>query len=189
MEYEMDVVAMIDNDHNFVVTKTRCAVLDEKVFKKAGEDDVAKILKAWLTDGAPIVETVDPVDTLLATLKAVTTPVAFANATAEASALKPSMTRAQVQLVSDEVRIAKARVEQAAADAAEAEEAERALAAQEAAEKGDAPFASDTSATGSSASEGDVPLGDTASTSTEASAAGFAPTASSSAESAAGGAL
>ena len=41
---------MLDIDHNLVIGKTRCDALDGKVFTKAGED-VAKILRAWLSDG------------------------------------------------------------------------------------------------------------------------------------------
>lgn len=52
MEYEFDVVADMDWDHNMVVSKTRCDDLDEKVFRKPGAD-VAAILRSWLTDGAP----------------------------------------------------------------------------------------------------------------------------------------
>jgi hypothetical protein len=168
VEYEFDVIFDIDLEHNAVVSKSRCAALDKKTFRDPGEE-VALKLKRWLSEGAPVVEPVDPIVALLAAFKAATTPDAFAKATDDASALKASMTRAQVQLVSDAVRVAKARLEQLAIDAAEAEEAERALAAQEAAE------------------QGDVPLGDTSST-PDTSAAGFAPTAGSSAESAAAGA-
>jgi len=52
LEYEMDVVADLDHDHNLIVSKTRCAALDRAVFREAGED-VAGILKRWLSDGAP----------------------------------------------------------------------------------------------------------------------------------------
>lgn len=50
--YSMDVQLVMDIDHNCVVGKTRCDALDGRVFNKPGED-VAGILKAWLTDGAP----------------------------------------------------------------------------------------------------------------------------------------
>ena len=52
MEYEFDVVLDLDLDHNGVVSKTRCDVLDKKVFPKPGKD-LAGILKTWLTDGTP----------------------------------------------------------------------------------------------------------------------------------------
>lgn len=51
MDYEFDVVADVDEDHNFIVSKTRCSTLADKVFKKAGAD-VAGHLTAWLTDGS-----------------------------------------------------------------------------------------------------------------------------------------
>jgi DNA polymerase III delta prime subunit len=187
LSYEFDVVFEMNDRNMATISKSRCAALAGQVIDKPGAD-VAAVLKRWLTDGAPVVERVDPVEALLAALKAASTPEALAKATDDASALKPTMTRPQVLLVADAVRVALARIAQLAEDAAEAEEAERALAAQEAAEKGDGPFASATSATGSSASEGDAPLSDTSST-PDTSAAGFTPTASSSAESAQAGAL
>lgn len=59
MEYEFDVTAMLDQDHKFVVTKTRCFPLDRAVISCAGED-VAGILKDWLADGAPAQEQPTP---------------------------------------------------------------------------------------------------------------------------------
>jgi hypothetical protein len=53
LEYEFDVVADIDIEHNLIVTKTRCRALDGAVIAKPGAD-VAATLKAWLTTGAPI---------------------------------------------------------------------------------------------------------------------------------------
>jgi len=50
LEYEFDVVADLDGEHNFCVTKTRCAELDGKVFRRAGAD-VADILRGWLSAG------------------------------------------------------------------------------------------------------------------------------------------
>lgn len=54
-EYEMDVEGMLDIEHHLVIGKTRCDALDGKVFTKPGAD-VAKILRAWLSDGAPVPE-------------------------------------------------------------------------------------------------------------------------------------
>ena len=51
MEYEFDVTADITADHELLISKTRCSSLDGKVFSKPGED-VAGLLKAWLSDGA-----------------------------------------------------------------------------------------------------------------------------------------
>lgn len=50
MEYEFDVVGDITEDHDFIVGKTRCPDLADRIFKKAGAD-VASVLTAWLTDG------------------------------------------------------------------------------------------------------------------------------------------
>ena len=55
MEYEFDVVADIDHDHTFVVTKTRCASIDGLVVRHANAE-VAERIRAWLDDGAAPVE-------------------------------------------------------------------------------------------------------------------------------------
>lgn len=55
LEYEFDVVADLDLDNNFIVSKTRCKELNGLVVNKAGKE-VADILRAWLNDGAPIQE-------------------------------------------------------------------------------------------------------------------------------------
>ena len=52
LEYEFDVVADMDTDNNFVVGKTRCPALAGAVVARPGKE-VADILMAWLTDGAP----------------------------------------------------------------------------------------------------------------------------------------
>ncbi len=51
-QYEADVEGMLDIEHNLVIGKTRCDEIDGKVFHKPGKD-VADILRAWLSDGAP----------------------------------------------------------------------------------------------------------------------------------------
>jgi len=51
-EYEFDVEGMLDIDNNLAIGKTRCSELHGRVFAQPGED-VAKILVAWLSDGAP----------------------------------------------------------------------------------------------------------------------------------------
>lgn len=53
LEYEFDVVADLDLQHNFIVSKTRCPALDDKLFTKPGRD-VAEILKTWLDTGEPL---------------------------------------------------------------------------------------------------------------------------------------
>lgn len=52
MEYEFDIVADMDLEHNFIVSKTRCRALDGAIINKPGVE-LAKIILDWLTDGAP----------------------------------------------------------------------------------------------------------------------------------------
>lgn len=49
-EYELDIVGEMDLDHNFVITKSRCEALANRVVAKPGED-LAKAVMAWLSDG------------------------------------------------------------------------------------------------------------------------------------------
>lgn len=56
MEYEFDVIGDMTIDHDLIVGKTRCESLDGQTYRNAGKE-VAVILKAWLTDGAPAAET------------------------------------------------------------------------------------------------------------------------------------
>lgn len=49
-EYEFDVVGELNQDNEVVITKTRCAELNEKVFKRDGTG-IGKILSKWLSDG------------------------------------------------------------------------------------------------------------------------------------------
>jgi hypothetical protein len=51
LEYEFDVVADLDLDNQFIVSKTRCSALRGEVFKEAN-GNVSSILRAWLEDGA-----------------------------------------------------------------------------------------------------------------------------------------
>ena len=50
VEYEFGVIADIDADHNFIVSKSRCSALTDMVVNKAGKE-IADILRQWLTDG------------------------------------------------------------------------------------------------------------------------------------------
>lgn len=60
LEYEFDVVALMDDSHVMTVTKTRCAALDGAVIAKPGAD-VAKVLREWLDDGEDRPASVAPV--------------------------------------------------------------------------------------------------------------------------------
>lgn len=51
LEYEFDIVADMDIDHNFIISKTRCRALDGAVVTKPGPD-VAITIRDWLTSGA-----------------------------------------------------------------------------------------------------------------------------------------
>lgn len=59
LEYEFDVVADMDLDNNFIVSKTRCPALRGKVINLPNEEP-AKTLRAWLSDGVPVVEPEEP---------------------------------------------------------------------------------------------------------------------------------
>ena len=49
IEYEFDIVADMDLEHNMIVSKTRCRSLDGAVFHKPGLE-VANLITAWLSD-------------------------------------------------------------------------------------------------------------------------------------------
>lgn len=55
MDYEYDIMLEMSIDHVGVVTKTRCADLDGKTFKKPGPE-FAEIVMGWLGSGAPSVK-------------------------------------------------------------------------------------------------------------------------------------
>jgi hypothetical protein len=52
LSYEFDVVGDINMNHDLVISKTRCPALTDQVYPMAGPE-IAGILNAWLTDGAP----------------------------------------------------------------------------------------------------------------------------------------
>ena len=61
-EYEFDVVGELNQDNEVVITKTRCADLNEKVFKRDGTG-IGKILSKWLSDGVEPTHVPAPVPT------------------------------------------------------------------------------------------------------------------------------
>lgn len=72
VEYEFDVAADMNLDHEMVVSKTRCPALDGAVILKPGAE-VAETLAAWLSDGTPppppaAKKTVDEIEGLIAEL-------------------------------------------------------------------------------------------------------------------------
>lgn len=54
IEYEMDVVADMDLEHNMVISKTRCFAIADQVVSKPAVAWFAT-LRTWLSDGAPVV--------------------------------------------------------------------------------------------------------------------------------------
>lgn len=50
MEYEFDIVADMDQEHNFIVSKTRYSGLDNAVLNKPGVD-LGERIRAWLEEG------------------------------------------------------------------------------------------------------------------------------------------
>ncbi len=53
IDYEFDIVGRLDVDNNLTIIKSRCSALSGQTFHKPGED-VANIIKAWLSDGADL---------------------------------------------------------------------------------------------------------------------------------------
>jgi hypothetical protein len=55
VDYEFDVVGMMDLDQTLYITKTRCHALTGMVIPQPSGDDLGALLKAWLSDGeAPL---------------------------------------------------------------------------------------------------------------------------------------
>lgn len=52
LEFEFDVIADMDTDNNFIVSKSRCPQLNKAVFNKPSKD-VADIFLNWLGSGEP----------------------------------------------------------------------------------------------------------------------------------------
>ncbi|HEY3363866.1 MAG TPA: ATP-binding protein [Symbiobacteriaceae bacterium] len=51
-EYEFDIVGDMNLEHEMLITKSRCPALADKLFHKPGAD-LARVISAWLSDGAP----------------------------------------------------------------------------------------------------------------------------------------
>jgi hypothetical protein len=56
MEYEFDVVADMNQENDLVVSKSRCPAMTGQIISKPGKQ-VADLLNAWLSDGAPVTVT------------------------------------------------------------------------------------------------------------------------------------
>lgn len=151
MEYEFDVVGDLTQDHDLLITKTRCPALDGGVMPCPGEE-VAAILKQWLTDGTPYVPPAPPpeahpphhaappqgpapevfpqgsqglkvaFDGLIEGLRVCRTPAVFAELRDTARGLKRYLTRPEALEVSQAIQSAVARIEE---EQAETERVER----------------------------------------------------------------
>lgn len=64
-DYEFDVVLDIGVEHVACVSKSRCVAISDKTYDRPGQD-LAEDLKAWLTDGAPLDDTMDAADAAVA---------------------------------------------------------------------------------------------------------------------------
>jgi hypothetical protein len=130
LSYEFDVVFEMNDQNTATVSKSRCAALAGKVIAKPGED-VARALLAWLTDGAPA--EISPADKLLEDIQRAKTLEERSRLGDTAKAMWSKLTAVQRELVTDEMRIALARIQQAIDDEKDAAAADEALRAQEAA--------------------------------------------------------
>lgn len=132
LEFEFDVVADLDADHNMLIGKTRCSALDGKVYHCAGED-VAIELKRWLTDGAPYIDARTKfaleLDELMAKLDKCTEQSVLLGLREKANGLRQRMDQHQDRLMRETIGRATDRVARTIADRAEAIEAERHLSA------------------------------------------------------------
>lgn len=52
-EYEFDIIAQMDIDHNLVITKTRCFELDEFTATRP-DGTMGRMIAGWLSDGEPV---------------------------------------------------------------------------------------------------------------------------------------
>lgn len=59
MEYEFDLVVDLDWEHCATVSKSRCSLVSDAVWRKPGVEAIAPFV-AWLTDGAPAPTRVAP---------------------------------------------------------------------------------------------------------------------------------
>lgn len=84
LEYEFDVVADMDINNNFIVSKSRCPALTGAVINKPGEE-VAKILNAWLAAGVEMPPEPEPAPTPPAQTTAPQPPIAPTNGNGHAS--------------------------------------------------------------------------------------------------------
>jgi ABC-type dipeptide/oligopeptide/nickel transport system ATPase component len=54
VDYEFDVVALIDVDHSVQIDKTRCSALDGKTYEKDRVLEIGDVMREWLSDGEDV---------------------------------------------------------------------------------------------------------------------------------------
>lgn len=70
MEYEFDIVGELTQEHDLIVSKSRCSAIDGGIIHKPGAEFAATLL-SWLNEGVPQRETYDVAAMTLDELKAV----------------------------------------------------------------------------------------------------------------------
>jgi hypothetical protein len=63
MEYEFDIVATINANHDMEIGETRCPALDGRIFSKETTTQAGIIIRDWLTDGVEVKDEPAPKDT------------------------------------------------------------------------------------------------------------------------------
>jgi hypothetical protein len=106
LEYEFTVVCEMDIDHNLVVTKSRFSGLSGQVFHNPSGDHI-KPFHAWLSEGAE-----DPVGALQKDIALAESDTALNAYVAQATKLKPTLSKQQGQLLAEAITRAKERITQ-----------------------------------------------------------------------------
>lgn len=101
MEYEFDVVIDVSLEGNVNISKTRCSALTDKLFTRRDIPMVAKILNAWLNDGAVAPAPVPAFEAAKAKVEQHLGLAAIANQPGELRQIDPN-SQAIVTIVTDE---------------------------------------------------------------------------------------
>jgi hypothetical protein len=93
--YEFDVEGMLSIEHDLAVGKTRCDLIDGKVFHKPGAD-LAGLLNTWLTSGAPVAPVEPAAQRLRKLLEAADSKEALDTARAAVTEAKAQLSRQEL---------------------------------------------------------------------------------------------
>lgn len=113
LEYEFDVVGILDDHNVLTVTKSRCSALAGEVVAKPGKP-FADALKTWLEDGEAVQSVDDALAIALGLYREASTPADVTAARAAISPLWPRMSAAQRAAAEPVMRDASARVKDTA---------------------------------------------------------------------------